>query len=100
MPRAKARFKGGSPKDGNWPGNPEQAMRDIATRHKAEYIEGSLVFVPGGHFAEALFRTVEPESESRATRLHRLARDLDAVDMTLFVDAESWQLQQDEEEAG
>jgi hypothetical protein len=91
MPRAKARFKGGgSPKDDNWPSDPEQAMREIAARNNAEYIEGSLVFVPGGHYAEALFKTVEPEPESSATRLHRLGRELDAIDVTLFVDPESW----------
>jgi hypothetical protein len=94
MPRAKAKFKGGgSPKDGNWPSDPEQAMRDIAARNNAEYIEGSLIFATGGHYAEALFKTVEPEPESSATRLHRLGRELDAVDVTLFVDAETWQSQ-------
>jgi len=91
MPRAKARINGGgSPKDGNWPGDPEQAMRDIAARNNAEYIEGSLVFVPAGHYAEALFKTVEPEPDSGATRLHRLGRELDAVEVTLFVDTETW----------
>jgi hypothetical protein len=96
MPRAKARFKGGSPKDDSWTGDPEQALRNIAARNNAEYIEGTLVFVPGGHFAEAMFRTVEPEPESHATRLHRLGRELDAVDVTLFVDAETWRIQQEE----
>jgi hypothetical protein len=92
MPRAKAKFDAGkSPRDDNWPSDPEQAMREIAVRNNAEYIEGSLVFVPGGHLAEALFRTVEPEPESSATRLHRLGRELDAVDVTLFVDTETWQ---------
>jgi len=45
---------------------------------------------PGGHYAEALFKTVEPEPESGATRLHRLGRELDAVEVTLFVDSETW----------
>jgi hypothetical protein len=91
MPRAKARFKGGSPKNGNWPNDPEQAMREIAAHNNAEYIEGSLVFVPGGHYAEALFKTVEPEPDSSATRLHRLGRELEAADVTLFIDPQSWQ---------
>ena len=74
MPRAKAKFSTGSPNDRfNWPGDPEEAMRAIAGRTNATYIEGSLVFVPGGRYAEALFETVEPEESSGATRLHQLA---------------------------
>jgi hypothetical protein len=90
MPRGKAKFTTGSPKSDNWPSDPEQAMREIAARNNAEYIEGSLVFVPGGQLAEALFKTVEPEPESSATRLHRLGRELDAVEVTLFIDPASW----------
>lgn len=91
MPRGKIKFSTTNPpNDRDWPSDPEQAMRDIAARNNAEYIEGSLVFVPGGHYAEALFKTVEPEPDSSATRLHRLGRELDAVEVTLFVDTETW----------
>lgn len=94
MPRGKAKFEVGSPQSDLWPSDPEQAMREIATRNNAEYIEGSLVFAPGGKLAEALFRTVEPEPDSGATMLHRLGRDLDATDVTLFIDPESWRARQ------
>lgn len=93
MPRGKAKFTTGSPNNGNWPNDPEQAMREIAAQNNAEYIEGSLVFVPGGHLAEALFKTVEPEPPSGATMLHQLGRDLNASDVTLYIDPEGWQTQ-------
>ena len=50
------------------------------------YIEGSLVFAPGGKHAEALFETVEPEDDSPATKLHRLGVDLDASMVCLYID--------------
>ena len=90
MPRAKAKIATGSPRADLWPRDPEEAMREIAIRHNAVYVEGSLVFVPGGHFAEALFETVEPEPDTPATRLHQLGRDLDAIEVTLYFDPTTW----------
>ena len=91
MPRGKIRFSTtNSPNDRDWPSDPEQAMRNIADRNQATYIEGSLVFAPGGKHAEALFETVEPEEDSRATKLHRLGVDLDASAVTLFIDPTLW----------
>ena len=79
MPRGKVRFSTtNSPNDPDWPRHPEQAMRNIAEKNNAVYIEGSLVFATGGKHAEALFETVEPEEDSNATQLHRLGVDLDA----------------------
>ncbi len=54
------------------------------------YIEGSLVFAPGGKHAEALFETVEPEEDSSATKLHRLGVDLDASMVCLYIDPDLW----------
>ena len=91
MPRGKVRFSTtNSPNDPDWPRNPEQAMRNIAERNKAVYIEGSLVFAPGGKHAEALFETVEPEDDSQATKLHRLGVDLDASMVCLYIDPTLW----------
>src|SRR4051795_8727647 len=73
MPRAKVTFSTTkSPNDADWPRDPEQAMRNIAKRNNAVFIDGSLVFATGGKHAEALFETVEPGEDSDATRLHRL----------------------------
>ena len=96
MPRAKAKFSTGSPNARDWPGDPEEAMRVIAGRTNATYVEGSLVFTPGGRFAEALFETVEPEESSPATKLHQLGRHLDAIELTLYFDPQTWQLHQEE----
>ena len=91
MPRGKAIFSTtNSPKDPAWPRDPEQAMRNIAEKNKAMYIEGSLVFATGGKQAEALFETVEPEEDSQATRLHRLGVDLDALMVCLYIDPALW----------
>ena len=80
MPRGKVRFSTTkSPNDPDWPRKPEQAMSNIAERNQATYVPGSLVFAPGGKYAEALFETVEPEDDSQATKLHRLGVDLDAT---------------------
>ena len=84
MPRGKVKFSTtNSPNDPDWPRNPEQAMRNIAERNNAVYIEESLVFATGGKHAEALFETVEPEDDSHATKLHRLGVDLDANGVAL-----------------
>ena len=90
MPRGKVRFSTNSPKDRDWPNDPEQAMRNIANKNNAVYIEGSLVFATGGKQAEALFETVEPEEDSNATKLHRLGVDLDASTVCLYIDPALW----------
>jgi hypothetical protein len=91
MPRGKVRFSTtNSPNDPDWPSDPEQAMRNIATKNYAQYVEGSLVFAPGGKHAEALFETVEPEADSKATRLHQLGVDLDAGKVSLYIDPRRW----------
>ncbi len=91
MPRGKVRFSTtNSPNDRDWPNDPEQAMRNIAQKNNAVYIEGSLVFTPGGKHAEAQFQTVEPEDDSPATKLHRLGVDLDASVISLYIDPMLW----------
>lgn len=91
MPRGKVKFSTtNSPNDPNWPRHPEQAMRNIAEKNNAVYIEGSLVFATGGKHAEALFETVEPDEDSNATRLHRLGVDLDAETVSLYIDPTLW----------
>jgi hypothetical protein len=97
VPRGKAKFGAGSPDSDLWPEDPEGAMRDIAERHHVTYIEGSLVFAPGGTAAEALFKTVEPGTTDddgeplEPSQLFRLAEDLDAWEFKLFVDEVRWQ---------
>jgi hypothetical protein len=86
MPRGKAKFPTTSPRDEAWATDPEQALRNIAARNNAEYIEGSLIYSTGGQQAEALFKTIEPAADSTATRLHRLGMELDASEFALFVD--------------
>ena len=91
MPRGKIKFSTtNSPNDRDWPSDPEQAMRNIADKNQATYIEGSLVFAPGGKHAEALFETVEPAADSPATKLHRLGVDLDASVVSLYIDPTLW----------
>lgn len=92
MPRAKVKFSGGSPQSDLWPSDPEGAVREIAIANQATYIEGSLVFSTGGGTgtAEALFETVEPEEESKASRLHRLGAQLDASEVHLYVGPDDW----------
>ena len=91
MPRGKIRFSTTNPpNDPDWPSDPEQAMRNIAKKNQATYIEGSLVFATGGKHAEALFETVEPEDDSPATKLHRLGVDLDASMVCLYIDPNLW----------
>jgi hypothetical protein len=90
VPRAKVTFNGTSPNSKLWPGDPEGAMREIAGRNNAFYIDGSLVFSTNGKHAEALFETVEPEPDSRATKLHQLGVDLDATDVRLYVGSGNW----------
>lgn len=91
MPRGKALFATNSPRSDFWPDQPEEAMRDLARQHNAKYIEGSLVFAPGGRAAEALFETKEPEHEDGPSRLLELAEDLDAREFRLLVDPDRWQ---------
>jgi hypothetical protein len=91
MPRGKVRFSTtNSPNDRDWPSDPEQAMRNIAKKNNAVYIDGSLVFTTGGKYAEALFQTVEPEPTSKATKLHQLGIDLDASMVCLYIDPTLW----------
>jgi len=91
MPRGKIVFSTtNSPNDPDWPRKPEQAMSKIAERNQATYVPGSLVFAPGGKYAEALFETVEPEDDSPATKLHRLGVDLDASMVCLYIDPNLW----------
>jgi hypothetical protein len=94
VPRGKAKFKAKSPDSDIWFSDPEEAVREIAQRHNATYIEGSLVFGPGGRSAEALFETVEPDSNSPASQLFRLAEDLDAWEFQLFVDPDRWRFRE------
>ncbi len=90
MPRGKAKFGATSPDSELWPSDPVGAVREIAAKHNTTYIEGSLVFAPGGRTAEAMFETVEPDSDSPASQLFRLAEDLDAFQFQLFVDPDRW----------
>jgi hypothetical protein len=96
VPRGRAKFKadpgggGNSPEHELWTTDPEQALREIARRNNATYIEGSLVFGLGGREAEALFETVEPEEDSAATKLFRLGEELDAFELNLFVGPDRW----------
>ena len=91
MPRGKIKFSTtSSPNDSDWPRDPEQAMRNIAKRNNAVYVEGTLAFATNGKHAEALFETVEPEDDSRATKLHRLGVDLDASMVCLYIDPMLW----------
>jgi hypothetical protein len=91
MPRGKARFSTTNPpKDPAWPSDPEQAMRNIAEKNQAVYIEKSLQMTPGGKHAEAQFQTVEPDNDSPATKLHRLGVDLDASVISLYIDPTLW----------
>jgi hypothetical protein len=96
VPRGKAKFGATSPDSDFWPGDPEEAMRDLAERHHVTYIEGSLVFAPGGRSAEALFETWEPGNEEGRTpsQLFRLAEDLDAFSFQLFVDPSRWRFRE------
>jgi hypothetical protein len=96
MPRAKAKFSTGSPKATAWPGDPVRAMQVIASKTNATYIDGSLIFTPGGQFAEALFETVEPGESAPPTMLHQLGRYLDAIELTLYFDPDTWQRHQRE----
>jgi hypothetical protein len=91
VPRGKALFAaGGSPNSDLWPSQPVEALKEIAARHDVEYIEGSLIFAPGGRVAEALFETFEPGGERSPSQLFRLAEDLDAWEFRLFVDPDRW----------
>jgi len=95
MPRGKLLFRAkSSPRSDDWPGDPEEAIREIARHNNATYIEGSLVFTPNGDLAEALVETVEPERESGATTLHQLGIDMDAIEVCLFFDTVRWKEQQ------
>jgi len=94
MPRGKAKFPTGSPTDPDWPDNPEQAMENIAERNNARYIKNSLVFATGGAVAEALFRTVEPGGNEDATTRHLLGEELDAIEVSLYCDVDTWKAQQ------
>jgi hypothetical protein len=91
VPRGKGKFGTDSPNSDLWPDDPEGAIREIADRHDVIYIEGSLVFAPGGKSAEALFQTEEPGEGDRPSQLFRLAEDLDAWEFKLLVDPERWQ---------
>jgi hypothetical protein len=92
VPRGKAKFGATSPDSDLWPDDPEGAMREIAERHNTVFVEGSLVFAPGGRAAEALFETVEPDDDDGrpASQLFRLAEDLDAYAFNLLVDPSRW----------
>ncbi len=73
-----------------WFVDPEEVLRRIAKRNNATYVEGSLAFTPGGRHGEARFDTVEPEEESKATRLHQLGIDIDALKVELLVGTDRW----------
>jgi putative intracellular protease/amidase len=90
VPRGKAKFKAKTPDSDLWRSDPVGAVREIAERNNAKYVEGSLIFAPGGRAAEALFETVEPDEDSPASQLFRLAEDLDAWEFHLYVDPERW----------
>lgn len=104
MPKGRILFSGtGSPghdrdkyPDLDWFRDPEGTVAAIAAANNARYVEGSLVFAPGGRVAEALFDTNEPEFDDRGfdagapTLLHRLAIDLDAIEARLLVPETLW----------
>ncbi|HWB57693.1 MAG TPA: hypothetical protein VG479_12220 [Gaiellaceae bacterium] len=104
MPKGRIVFSGGgSPGyDGDkypevdWFNDPEGTVATIAAANNARYVEGSLVFAPGGRRGEALFDTNEPAFDDRgfdagaATMLHQLAIDLDALEARLLVPVTLW----------
>jgi hypothetical protein len=90
VPRGKALFATGSPNSELWPDQPVEAMQEIAGRHNVTYIDGSLIFAPGGRVAEALFETKEPGHKDGPSQLFSLAEDLDAWEFRLFVDPDRW----------
>jgi hypothetical protein len=93
MPRGKAKFDATSPRNENWPGDPETALSEIAVANDAEYIEGSLTFTANGRIGHAIFRTFEPGGEDpRVTNFVKLAEDLDALELCVQIDPERWQL--------
>jgi hypothetical protein len=95
MPRGKAKFDATSPKHPDWPGDPEGALRAIAEDNGAEYIEQSLTFTANGRIGHALFKTVEPDGESRATNFVTLAEALDALELCVEIDADRWRTNQE-----
>lgn len=95
MPRGHAVFGATSPKDPDWNGDPEGALRRIGEKNNAEYIEGSLTFAANGKIGHALFRTVEPEEGSAATNFVTLAEDLDAIKLSIAVDVDRWKANQE-----
>jgi hypothetical protein len=92
MPRGKAKFDATSPKHPDWPDDPEAALRSIAEDSGAEYIEQSLTFTANGRIGHALFKTVEPDEESPATNFVRLAEALDALELSVEIDADRWRM--------
>jgi hypothetical protein len=90
MPRGKAKFDATSPKHPDWPDDPEGALRAIAEANGAEYIEQSLTFTANGRIGHALFKTFEPDEESRVTNFVRLAEALDALELCVQIDADRW----------
>jgi hypothetical protein len=104
MPKGRIVFSGGgSPghdrekyPDLDWFNDPVGTVVAIAAMNNAKYVEGTLVFAPGGQVAEALFDTNEPAFDDRgfdagaATLLHQLAIDLDAIEARLLVPETLW----------
>jgi hypothetical protein len=90
MPRGKAKFDATSPNHPDWPDDPEGALRAIAEDNGAEYIEQSLTFTANGRIGHALFRTVEPDEGSPATNFVTLAEALDALELSVEIDADRW----------
>ncbi len=95
MPRGHAVFGATSPKDPDWNEDPEGALTRIGEKNNAEYIEGSLTFAANGRIGHALFRTVEPEEDSAATNFVTLAEDLDAIKLSIAIDADRWKANQE-----
>ena len=93
MPRGKAKFDATSPKNPNWPAEPEKALREIAEANDAVYIDGSLYFTANGRIGHALFETFEPDGEDRrVTNFVRLAEDLDALELCVHIDPQRWRM--------
>jgi len=90
MPRGKAKFDATSPKHPDWPDDPEGALRAIAQDSGAEYIDQSLTFTANGRIGHALFKTFEPDEESRVTNFVRLAEALDALELCVEIDPDRW----------
>jgi hypothetical protein len=92
VPRGKIAFDvAHSPRVRNFRSDPEGAVRQVMARHGATYIDDSLVFATGGGVAHALFKTVEAEGGGSETDLLGIGKELDAIEICVFIDPARWQ---------